>query len=209
MADRISDVHILPCSDSKYIKPFTINYTQNGEQKKWDYTKVHDSVIIMIFNVTRKVFVMVKQFRPAVYVSKVEIANDKVDTDKYPGSIGMTYELCAGIVDKQCSLQELAAAEVLDETGYAVPADKIEKVSSYRAGVGTSGSRQTLFYTEVTDDMRVSEGGGLKEEGELIDVVDIPLKDSRQFLNDESKDKPGALLYAFMWFYENKAKQFQ
>ena len=34
-----------------------------------------------------------------------------------PGSDGVTFELCAGIVDKQISLEQIAKEEVLEETG--------------------------------------------------------------------------------------------
>lgn len=34
-----------------------------------------------------------------------------------PSSGGITYELCAGIVDKQVSLEQIAKEEVLEETG--------------------------------------------------------------------------------------------
>ena len=35
----------------------------------------------------------------------------------------------------------------------------------YRAGVGTSGSLQNLYYVEVTDEMKVGKGGGIIDEG--------------------------------------------
>lgn len=42
-------------------------------------------------------------FVPAIYLnnSKTEQKNDGViiDTDKFPGSLGITYELCAGLID--------------------------------------------------------------------------------------------------------------
>ena len=34
-----------------------------------------------------------------------------------PGKMGCTYELCAGIVDKKMSLQQIAQEEVIEETG--------------------------------------------------------------------------------------------
>ncbi len=34
-----------------------------------------------------------------------------------PGSDGVTFELCAGIVDKQIPLEQIAKEEVLEETG--------------------------------------------------------------------------------------------
>lgn len=49
-----------------------------------------------------------------------------------PGSCGLTLELCAGIVDKQIPLKEIAREEVLEECGYDVPADSLQQIISYR-----------------------------------------------------------------------------
>ena len=55
-----------------------------------------------------------------------------IDNEKYPGRLGVTLELCPGIVDKQKPLAEIAQEEVLEECGYQVPLDNIGKVTSYR-----------------------------------------------------------------------------
>ncbi len=50
-----------------------------------------------------------------------------------PASVGVTYELCAGLVDKpNLSLEEIARQEVLEECGYDVPVTKLRKITSYR-----------------------------------------------------------------------------
>jgi UDP-sugar diphosphatase len=54
-----------------------------------------------------------------------------------------------------------------------------------RNGVGTTGALQTMYFAEVTDSMRVSKGGGLVEEGEMIDVVDIPVSEAMKFVMDD------------------------
>lgn len=78
--------------------------------------------------------IIVFMFLLAVYLSdaKVEDTGDTVDTKKYPSSLGMTIELCAGIVDKDQSLVETARDEVLEECGYDVPLSSFQKVTSYR-----------------------------------------------------------------------------
>lgn len=62
--EDISKVYFTPLPDSPYVKPFRMNYTQNGKEKTWDLLEVHDSVVIIVFNITRKVMIFVKQFRP-------------------------------------------------------------------------------------------------------------------------------------------------
>lgn len=206
--DDIRDVRLVECEKSDYIKPLRIFYTQNGKKKAWDAMKVHDSVSILIYNSSRKVFVLVRQFRPAIYINVAETVTDDtgamtIDHTKFPGSLGVSYELCAGLVDKDKSVEEIAQEEVLEECGYKVSTDKMHRITGFRNGVGTSGAYQDMFYVEVTDDMKVSSGGGNHTEGELIDVVEIPLSEGKTFMMDESKTKYVGVMFALLWFYEN------
>lgn len=62
---NLSDLRYGPLpDDSPYVKPFRFHYKQNGVEKSWDLLKVHDSVAIILYNVTRNVLIFVKQFRP-------------------------------------------------------------------------------------------------------------------------------------------------
>ncbi|XP_029453956.1 uridine diphosphate glucose pyrophosphatase [Rhinatrema bivittatum] len=215
--ERIELLAIAPCDSSQYLRPFRLHYVQNGTKKFWDLMRTHDSVSILIFNTTRQCFVLVKQFRPAVYMCELERQNpqlfenkDKHDFcfSKYPlsATVGMTYELCAGIIDEpELSLEETASKEILEECGYKVPAASLRKISSYRSGVGVTGSKQTIFYAEVEDSMKTNPGGGKPEEGELIEVVDIPLADALKFSFDESFPKTMGVVFSFMWFQNNIA----
>ncbi|GAB0191046.1 uridine diphosphate glucose pyrophosphatase NUDT14 [Grus japonensis] len=190
---------------------------QNGTKKFWDFMRTHDSVSILIFNTSRQCFVVVKQFRPAVYMCEVERHHPQVFQhqdkesfsrleDPLPAVEGVTYELCAGIVDKpDLSLEDIACGEVLEECGYRVPVTDLRRITSYRSGVGVTGSRQTLFYAEVTDQMRTGEGGGQPEEGELIEVVEVPLEDAMKFAYDETLPKTMGVIFSFMWFQNNIA----
>lgn len=121
-----------------------------------------------------------------------------------PGKEGFTYELCAGLVDKDLSLEHIAKEEVLEETGYDVPIEALERVSSYYSSIGTGGTRQQLFYCEVTDDMLVSSGGGNAQEGESIQVVYIPVEESIQVVFDDSISKSPGLCFGFFWFDKYK-----
>ena len=60
------------------------------------------------------------------------IANGQIDTVRAPGQLGVTHEMCAGIVDKDCSIELVAKEEVLEECGYDVPLDHIEKITTCR-----------------------------------------------------------------------------
>lgn len=74
-------------------------------------------------------------------------------------------------------------------------------VSTCRSGVGLTGSSQTMFYAEVTDAQRGGLGGGLAEEGELIEVVHLPLDGARAFADDPDVPKTLGVIFGISWFF--------
>lgn len=202
--DDITEVRITDCDESMFLKPSRMHYKQNGNPRAWDLMKVHDSVAIVIYNTTKRVLIFVKQFRPAVYYNATDSEDKSIDTEKYPGKLGITLELCAGIVDKDLILGEIAREEILEECGYDVPISNLEKVTSFRSGVGISGSLQTLFYAEVTDDMKISKGGGNICEGEFIEVVEMTIPEVQSMIYDESIPRAASFLFGIMWFLDQK-----
>ena len=117
---------------------------------------------------------------------------------------GMTFELCAGIVDKSLPLEQIVHEEILEETGYNVPLKNIEYITMYNSSVGVSGTTQWLYYAEVTDGMLMEKGGGCEEDQEMIEVIYIPLKDIDKFVFDSTKPKTSGLCFAFFWFNRYK-----
>lgn len=210
--EDITNIRMGPLpEDSPYVKPYRMYFTQNGMEKNWDLMKVHDSVAILIFNVTRKKLVLVKQFRPAVYYGIVAEQGDmnNIDYAKFPPSIAFTIELCAGIVDKNLSLKEIAQEEALEECGYKVPVETIEQVLMYRSGVGVSSALQTLFYVEVTDDQKVESGGGGIDD-ELIEIVEFSIEELEAQIKSGNKlISPPSYLFGIMWFLMHKAPKFK
>ncbi|GAU90373.1 hypothetical protein RvY_02796 [Ramazzottius varieornatus] len=207
--ESLQDVKIKRCEKSIYIQPMTMTYKQNGREKFWDFIKTHDSVSIIVYNRTKDSLVFVKQFRPGVWIHTTDWSVDKstVDVQNFPARLGITYELCAGIVDKDLPLDVIAQQEVLEETGYQVSSNDLELVTSMRSNVGVAGSLQTMYYLEVTDDQRVSKGGGSDKEGELIEVVEIPVENVKEMMFDQKLARPAGLMFALMWFFQNKYQQ--
>ncbi|XP_030628763.1 uridine diphosphate glucose pyrophosphatase NUDT14 [Chanos chanos] len=247
--EQINNIQVVPCTNSNYLKPFRVHYSQNGTKKSWDFMRTHDSVSVLIFNTTCHCFVLVKQFRPAVYMCEWERSKSQLSQppeqpegeaggeegaeatpaeakapeegnegekgegacpNQPPASAGVTYELCAGLVDKpHLSLEEIARQEVLEECGYDVPVNKLRRITSYRSGVGVTGAKQTMFYAEVSDENRVGEGGGSAQEGELIEVVKVPLHEAMTFAFDESIPKTMGVIFSFIWFHSNMSPKYK
>jgi UDP-sugar diphosphatase len=181
---KIENISLSTCIDSDFVKLKRMHYTQGAEEKTWDLVEVHDSVAVLIYHKVKEAFVLVKQFRPPVYLKN---------------SDGFTYELCAGIVDKEMSLLEIAQEEILEESGYAVTLDRIKKVTSFYTSVGFAGAKQELYYVAVDDEDKVSKGGGI--HGEAIEVVYLPVHEAKEFIYNESKVKTPGLMFAMTWWF--------
>jgi len=181
----IDNIELTECTNSNYVKTQRVLYRQNGTAKAWDMVNVHDSVAILIYHRDKNAFVLVKQFRPPVFLHNKD---------------GFTHELCAGIVDKKISLEAIAIEEIDEECGYKL--EKLERITSFYTAVGFAGAQQTLFYAEVDESMKIHEGGGI--DVEEIEVVYLDVNEAKVFILDESRAKTPGIMYAMMWWFSTK-----
>ena len=177
---------IKPLKNPKFIKPIEIFYTQNNVKRRWEAVLSHDSVAIVLWHQERDAFVFVKQLRATVL--------NKNKTNGY------MYELCAGIVDKECSNAQIAKEEILEECGYDVPVQNLQKISTFYTSVGISGTHQTIYYAQLNESMKVNAGGGLEDED--IEVIYISTKDIKKFMFDENYQKTTGVMLGIYWFFD-------
>ena len=190
MKSVIKHFRLKPLKDPQFISASLATYEQNGVSKDWEVVEVHDSVAILIYHREHDAFVLVKQFRPAVYLNNQD---------------GITVELCAGMVDKQLTLSQIAKEEIEEECGFDVPVDALKHISSFHTSVGFAGSKQAMYYAEVDESMRVSEGGGI--DMELIEVIELPVHEIDTFIYDETIAKTPGLMFAFLWWRDKMRKE--
>ena len=69
MINEIKNFQLNELEDSKFITTSLATYQQNGVEKSWEIVEAHDSVAILIYHKQKESFVLVKQFRPAVYLN--------------------------------------------------------------------------------------------------------------------------------------------
>ncbi|MBD3841682.1 MAG: NUDIX hydrolase [Campylobacterales bacterium] len=184
---EIKNVQITKLSDPKFVKPIRVVYDQNGYSKTWEAVKSHDSVAVLLYHTTKKSFLLVKQFRAPVYLHHSEYL--------------YTYELCAGIIDKNKPIEQIACEEIDEECGYKVDVSQIQKVTSFFTNVGVSGAKQHLYFAQIDEHMKIHDGGGINDEH--IELEYLPLHKAKEFVYDESKAKTPGLMFAFYWFFEN------
>lgn len=188
MTNIIEDLKISELKDTKYIHPLKVTFLQNGKNKTWEAVKSHNSVAVLLYHVEKKAFLLVKQFRVPVFL------NDNSKT--------FTYELCAGLVDKDKSLEEIAQEEIDEECGYFVELNNISKITSFYTNVGISGACQYLFFAKIDESMKIHDGGGVNDEE--IELMFLPIEQVDEFIFDESKAKTPGLMFGFYWFLKNR-----
>uniref|UniRef100_A0A3B5B371 Uridine diphosphate glucose pyrophosphatase NUDT14 n=1 Tax=Stegastes partitus TaxID=144197 RepID=A0A3B5B371_9TELE len=219
--EEINNIEVVPCTESDYLKPFRVHYNQVSDfctMSTFSFSFPPLAVYMCEWEKTKT--------QPPQSAEKTEegtseaaapesqegqSASEGESSSQWPpASAGVTYELCAGLVDKpDLSLEEIARQEVLEECGYDVPASKLKRITSYRSGVGVTGAKQTMFYAEVSDDNCVSAGGGEPREGELIEVVKVPLHEAMTFAYDERIPKTMGVIFSFIWFHNNMSPKYK
>ncbi|MGL2540566.1 NUDIX hydrolase [Helicobacter pylori] len=184
-----SSVYLEPCSSSNFIELKRMHYNEENTKKTWDIIKSLDSVAVLLYEKESDCFVIVKQFRPAIYARHFHFKHE-ID--------GYTYELCAGLVDKaNKSLEEIACEEALEECGYQISPKNLETIGQFYSATGLSGSLQTLYYAEVRADLRVSKGGGI--DAEKIEVLFLERSKAFDFIMDFQYAKTTGLSLAILW----------
>ncbi len=183
---RIEGFRLEPLKEGRFIHPYLARYLQDGVERSWEILRTNDSVAILLWHREKERFILVRQFRPPVYL--------------HDGS-GMTIELCAGLLDKEeLSPEEVAIEEIEEECGYRVPTQGLRKITSFYTSVGHSGSRQILYYAELDDSMKIGPGGGVEGE-ENIEVLELDRNEARSLMEDESIARTPGLLYALCWWF--------
>ena len=107
------------------------------------------------------------------------------------------WTLPKGKLKKGESWHEAALREIKEETGYEV--QKVEKLFEAYSSPGAYKELIHYFVAAITDAQKRSEGGGLAEEGEDVEMVELPFSKAIQMVtNGEIQDAKtiALLLYA-------------
>ena len=166
----LKDVIIKRIEDNdnpRFVKTQKIIAERDGIEFPWECTKGFESVHVFVLNIDTGEALFVKQVRVPV------LAN-------YPKTKGIVVECCAGLVDKDKPYEVIAKEEVLEELGYDVPVEDIQFIRTLKSSVGTSGYNSYCYYVNVTNDMKVSNGGGLHDED--IEVVAIKFNEMIEYI---------------------------
>ncbi len=142
------------------LKQVTFEYLQEDgswqTQKREIYERGNASVIIL-YNKKQNTVILTKQFRLASFLNGNET--------------GMLIEACAGMLDKNESPENAATRETKEETGYKIH-NAVTVFESYMSP-GSLTEILHFFIAEYTHDMKIYEGGGVANEQENIEVLEM------------------------------------
>lgn len=140
------------------VKKTTIEFRRrNGEWQRQDRETYDrgDGAGVLLYNREKRTVILTRQFRFPVFAH---------------GEPGMLIEVVAGKLDGDHPVTT-AKKEAEEESGYRV--HDVELVLSAYMSPGSVTEKLSLFLAEYDADSKVSAGGGLEDEGEDIEVLEL------------------------------------
>ncbi|MDG2432045.1 NUDIX domain-containing protein [Flavobacterium sp.] len=172
-------------SNNKYLlNKVTFDYKKNDNswitQKREVYDRGNGAAILLYNSETQNV-ILTRQFRLPTYLNG--------------NQSGMLIEACAGMLDldepEQCIIRETE-----EETGYRIT--NVKKVMESYMSPGVLTEILYLFVGEYNESMKVNEGGGLEEEQENIQVLEMQFDAAYNMIaTGEIKDAKTMLLLQY------------
>lgn len=114
-------------------------------------------------------------------------------------------EIPAGLVDEGESPEEAAQREGFEETGYDLK-DKPEHLLSFYSSPGYSTEKLDLFWAKVDSTHKLTLGGGLSVENELIDVIYMTIAQIQDLLKSNLRNFDGKTYIALSAFLRKLGK---
>ena len=168
---RIKNIVSKLLSDNYYIlKKITFDYKLSTGKWVTQSREVYDrgdGAGILLYNKEKQTVILIKQFRMPTYM------NDNQD--------GMLVEVCAGMLDKD-NPEACIIRETEEEVGYRL--NEVKKVFEAYSSPGVMTEKMHFFVGEYTDAMKVNDGGGLENEHEDIEVLEMPFTKAVDMLNN-------------------------
>jgi len=165
---RIEDIKVL--SDNWYIlKKVTFSWRRNDGTWQRNEREAYDrgsGATILLYDKARRTVVLTRQLRMPAFLS---------------GYREMMIETAAGLLD-DASPEERIRAEAQEETGYVLR--DVEKLFVLFMSPGAVTEKIHFFAAAYEPKDKTGAGGGKADEGEDIDVLELPFDDAVAMVED-------------------------
>jgi nudix-type nucleoside diphosphatase (YffH/AdpP family) len=163
---------------------YTFEYHRKDDTWETQYREAYDrgnGATILLYNPERGTVILTRQFRLPTYV------NGNPD--------GLLIETCAGLLD-QDNAEDAIRRETEEETGYQIT--DVQKVFEAYMSPGSVTEVVHFFVAAYTSDHKINDGGGIADEQENIEVLEIPFSQAlEQVKSGEIRDGKTIMLLQY------------
>jgi GDP-mannose pyrophosphatase NudK len=186
MNDKIQVISSEILSDNWYtLKKITYKYTKRDGTVETHSREAYDrgnGATILLYNSSQKTVILTRQFRMPTFINGNET--------------GMLIEACAGLLEKD-NPEECIRRETEEETGYKI--SRVRKVFEAYMSPGSVTEILYFFIAEYSADMKVHAGGGVAEEQENIEVLEISFEKAMEMMGTgEIRDAKTIMLLQYL-----------
>ncbi|WP_312766985.1 GDP-mannose pyrophosphatase NudK [Epilithonimonas sp.] len=180
--DKVKILKTEILSDNWYtLNKVTFEYQKKDGTLETQSREAYDrgnGATILLYNKESKTVILTKQFRLPTYI------NGNED--------GMMIEACAGLLDKD-NPEDCIRKETEEELGYEI--SDVKKVFEVYMSPGSVTEILYFFIAEYSKSMKVNDGGGLAEEQEEIEVLELDIDEALEMIDSgEIKDAKTIML---------------
>lgn len=163
---RIEKVDTLSDDKGKLTR---VTFQQRRRDGEWQERKreVYDNgnaATILPYDPERKTVLLARQFRLPIYLQD---------------GLEATIEACAGKLDGEDGATRIVK-EMEEEIGYRI--EKVERLFALYVSPAAVAEKLEFFTCTYSPADKISEGGGLKDEGEDIEVLEMPLQQAAEMI---------------------------
>ncbi len=170
ISDRVRVKEVRTLSDEYYtLKSVRFEYRRANGEWQTQSREIFDrgnAATLLPYNLATRTVVLVRQFRYPPYVN---------------GHDDLMIEAAAGMLD-DASPETRIRAEAEEETGYRL--GEVRKIFEAFMSPGAVTEKLHFFVAEYEASMRVGAGGGIADEGEDIEVLELPINSALAMIAD-------------------------
>lgn len=162
--DRVRIIDTITLSDDWYIlRKYVFDYLRSDGTWQRQEREAYDrgnGAVILLYNRNKNSVILIRQFRFPTFIN---------------GHDGFLIEAAAGLLEEKDPVSRIKA-EAEEETGFHIT--EVEKVFEAFMSPGSVTEKLYFFIAEYQDNNRLNQGGGLKEEGEDVEVLEMKFDDA-------------------------------
>jgi len=186
MIENVKIIKTEILSENWYVlKKITYEYLKKDNTWQIQNREAYDrgnGATILLYNKNQQTVILTRQFRLPTFING--------------NSSGMLIEACAGLLDKD-NPEDCILRETEEETGYKIT--DVRKIFEAYMSPGSVTEILYFFIAEYHKSMKVTEGGGVEHEEEIIEVLELNIQEAMNMINTgEIKDGKTIMLLQYI-----------